>query len=67
MTRAELVALVERIIAAQGTESEIDELITLLEKNVPHPRVSDLIFYPERPMTAEQIVDTALAYRPISL
>jgi hypothetical protein len=67
MTKSELIDLVKRIIAAQGTEEEIDGLITLLEQSVPHPRVSDLIYYPEREMTAEEIVDAALSYRPISL
>ncbi len=38
-----------------------------LEKLLPHPGVSDLIFYPKREMTAEEIVDEALAYKPIIL
>ena len=50
-----------------GTETEIDELLQLLERNVPHPEVSDLIFYPDREMTAEEVVDRALAHKPIHL
>jgi hypothetical protein len=29
--------------------------------------VSDLIFYPKRPMTAEDVVAEAFAYKPIAL
>ena len=43
-------------------------MIAELEANVPHLGVSDLIFWPERgELTAEQIVDDALAYKPIAL
>jgi len=65
LAREQLVALVTRIIEADGTEEEIDNMMTLLEQNVPHPEVSDLIFYPEKDMTAEEVVDVALAYKPL--
>lgn len=61
-TKEELVRLVERIQKAEGTEEEIDAMIDRLQESVPHPSVSDLIFYPEEEMTAEQIIDVALAY-----
>ncbi|MYU09282.1 hypothetical protein GTZ78_00860 [Streptomyces sp. SID8361] len=67
MTRDELINLVERIMAGEGTESEHDGLVSLLERNVPHPRVLDLIYYSDPPLTAEEVVDKALAYRPIEL
>ncbi len=38
-----------------------------LERSVPHPEVSDLIFYSKREMTAEEIVAEALSYKPILL
>lgn len=38
-----------------------------LQANVSHPEVSDLLFYPDREMTAEEIVERALAYKPIRL
>jgi hypothetical protein len=62
LTKEELVRLVERIQNAEGTEEEIDAMIDRLQANVPHPTVSDLIFYPEEEMTAEQVVEVALAY-----
>jgi hypothetical protein len=50
---------------AQGTEEEIDKMITTLEANVPHPEVTDLIYYPEHgDPTPEEVVEEALAFRP---
>lgn len=68
LSRSELVDLVQQIMAATGTEEDHMDMIALLEANVPHPRVSDLIYYPkhEEP-TAESVVDEALMYKPISL
>ncbi|MGW3957747.1 bacteriocin immunity protein [Streptomyces sp. NPDC004752] len=73
MTRPELVALVEGILTGEGTEEEQAELGRTLERNVPHPRVVDLIYYPRQEgfdqddLTAEQVVDAALAYKPFAL
>lgn len=61
-TKDELVLLVKKIQNAEGTEKEIDNMIDRLQGSVPHPAVTDLIFYPEVEMTAEQIVEIALAY-----
>ena len=65
MTREELILLVERIMKCQGTEKEIDDMIELLEKNVIDPEVTNYIFYENN--TAEEVVDKALAYKPIIL
>ena len=68
MERAELIAVVQKLLNADySSEDERHQLLALIERNVRHPYVSDLIFYPEREMTAEEIVDTALAYEPIHL
>ena len=64
LTKEVLVRLVERIQNAEGTEKEIDDLIDLLQESVPYPNVSDLIFYSENEMTAEEIVEVAMAYAP---
>ena len=65
--RAELIALVQRIMEARGTEEELHELLDLLERSTACPEVSDFIFCPKRPMTADEVVDAALAHRPIIL
>ena len=67
LTRSELIELVYRIQRAEGTEAELSELLCLLEANVPHPEVSDLIFYATPELTPEQVIDAALAYKPIIL
>ena len=67
LSKEQLIALVTKIINAEGTEEELDQYEDLLQRNVPHPEVSDLIFYPDSEMTAEEIVERALAYEPIRL
>jgi hypothetical protein len=67
ITRAELVEIVRRILAA---DEHADYYVLLLEANVPHPRVADLIFWPPPELVdapPERIVDAALSYRPIAL
>ncbi|MFI8458138.1 hypothetical protein [Kitasatospora sp. NPDC085464] len=67
ITRDELVEIVDRLLTA---DPESDHYLRLLEANVTHPRVGDLIFHPPaelRDASAAQIVDEALRYRPIAL
>jgi hypothetical protein len=66
ITRDELVELVRHILA----DPTDDWYIEAFERNTVRPGASDLIFHPPpelRDATAEQIVDAALAYRPIAL
>ncbi|MGH1288693.1 bacteriocin immunity protein [Bacillus toyonensis] len=67
LTREKLIDLVSKIVECEGAEEEIDEMIEVVEKNVPHPEVSDLIYWNDEDLTPEQIVDIALAYKPIQL
>lgn len=72
MRRVELVELVQRILDSCGdpavSEDEIQSMVRELEEAVPHPDVSDLIFWPESgTTTAEEVVEKALAYKPIRL
>ena len=67
LTREELISLVSKIVECEGTEEQIDEMIEIVKNNVPHPEVSDLIYWNEEDLTPEQIVDIALAYKPIQL
>ncbi|MCX5328697.1 MULTISPECIES: hypothetical protein [unclassified Streptomyces] len=67
VTRDELVEIVRRLLMATPDSSYY---LRLLEANVAHPRVSDLVFHPSdnpHDASAEQIVDEALQYRPIEL
>ena len=66
VTRDELVEIVRHILA----DPTDDWYIEAFERNTVMPGVSGLIFYPPpelRDATAEEIVDAALAYRPIAL
>ena len=67
LSKEELIALVSKLMRAEGTGRERNEWLKLLERNVPDPDMSDLIYWPKREMTAEEIVETALAYEPIRL
>lgn len=67
LTRQQLITLVTKIVNAEGTEAELDEWLEVVASNVPHPGVSDLIFWNEPELTPEEIVDAALGYQPIVL
>lgn len=67
MSRDELIRLVERIMAGEGDQEQHGELIDLLEDNVMHPRVTDLIYHSDVELSAEEIVDEALRYKPFEL
>lgn len=67
VTRDELVEIVRRIRAA-GPDA--DYYLLLFRTNVPHPAPTNLIYHPPADLldaSADQIVDAALAYRPIAL
>ncbi len=64
--KGEMIALVQRIMDARYTQEELPDLMDLL-RGTACPEVSELIFWPKRPMTAAEVVDAALAHRPIIL
>ena len=65
-TRDELIAVVRRIQSRDyGTEADGDRLLEQLKQSVPDPAVSDLIFWHNPVLSAEEIVDRAMAYEPI--
>ncbi|MGE7391773.1 e9imm peptide [Streptomyces sp. NPDC004126] len=71
LSRAEAVALVQRVMDADySSDDEVNDWLDLLDRALacPSGRVSDLIFWPaERELSAGEVVDEALAYRPIVL
>ncbi|WP_413796873.1 e9imm peptide [Streptomyces iranensis] len=71
MSRAEAVALVQRIMDADYTsDGEADSWLDLLDRALvcPAGHVTGLIFWPpDRELSADEVVDQALAYRPIAL
>lgn len=76
MTRDELMDLAERILTED--DEVLSDLMEQFDRNVPHPESGSLFFYPEGwnarnggltgyAPTAEEMVNTCLAYRPICL
>ncbi|MFE9767854.1 bacteriocin immunity protein [Streptomyces sp. NPDC005808] len=66
-TRDELIQMVQQLIDATLPEDEEDALMEELKNSVLHPRVTDLIYYSDPELKAEEVVDQALTYRPIEL
>ncbi|MCQ8193723.1 bacteriocin immunity protein [Streptomyces rugosispiralis] len=72
MSRAEAIALVQRIMDADyASEDEADSWLDLLDRALECPtgHVTGLIFWPPpgRELSADDVVEQALAYRPITL
>lgn len=66
LNKQDLIDLVNKIINVEFyTEQEGDKLIDLFERNVPHPEVVTLIYHHKPELTAEEIVEKALSYKPI--
>ncbi|WP_329022042.1 bacteriocin immunity protein [Streptomyces sp. NBC_01423] len=71
LSRTDAVALVQRIMDADyATEDEADGWLDRLDRALacPSGHVCDLIYWPpERELSADEVVEQALAYRPIAL
>ncbi|MEV6097416.1 hypothetical protein [Nocardia sp. NPDC051981] len=69
LDREQLIELVARLASAEGSDEQLNEWLTQLQDSVADPQISDHIFwdFSDPPLTPEQIVDKALAYRPIVL
>ncbi|MFP1626254.1 e9imm peptide [Streptomyces sp. 5K101] len=67
MSRDEAIPLVQRLMDGDVEEDEGYEIITTLERGLVCPHVGDYIFWSDPELTAEQVVDRALAYKPIAL
>lgn len=69
MERDEAVRLVQRLMdGGFGGEVEDAEAVLMLERGLVCPHISDYIYWDMDPeLTAEQVVDRALAYEPFAL
>lgn len=67
LSKLEIVDIVERIKVLNniGKVKESDRLLELLEKGIIDPYVSNYIYYSD--MSAEEIADKVLSYKPIYL
>lgn len=64
---AQLVEQVRKLMNAEGTEAELDDMLTELQQQLPYAEISNLIFWDDRDLTPEQIVEEALTARPNQL
>lgn len=67
LSKEELVELLKKLISGIGTEEQDELWLKQIEQSVPHPEVVNLIFWDERNLSPEEIIDEALAYKPIIL
>jgi hypothetical protein len=68
LNKQELIELVKKISNADfDSEEEGVELRYLLRSNVLDPYITDYIFSNQYDLTAEEIVEKALSYKPIIL
>jgi hypothetical protein len=69
MSREQGILLVQRLIDADyADEAEADEIIAALRRGLGCPHISDYVFWDFDPqLTAQDVVDRALAYEPFAL
>lgn len=68
MTRDEAIPLVQRLMNGDVDEDEGGEILDALERGLVCPHIGDYIFrYADPELTAEQVVDRAMEYKPIAL
>jgi hypothetical protein len=58
---------IERLLEAKGLEQDQDYDINFLKKHIADPKIIDYIFNDNVDMSAEEILQTALEYKPIVL
>jgi hypothetical protein len=63
-TRQLLVEWLRKAKDAELPEAEQDAYLNLVVKNVPHPALTDLIYYSDTDYTPEEIIEIALNYQP---
>lgn len=63
LSKDELINLTKKLCLREGTDNEIDEWIELIEQNVDHPNVEDLILINDKELSPEQIVNIAINYK----
>ncbi|MDX2731714.1 MULTISPECIES: e9imm peptide [unclassified Streptomyces] len=69
MSRDDAISLVQLLLNADvADEAEGDEILAALQRGLACPHISDYIYWDSEPeLSAEKIVDRALAHRPIAL
>ena len=63
--KQELIKMVQRVMDCEEDEDTIDQLLEILDDNLPLPSISDFIYWPpnEDELSAEEIIDIARSYQ----
>ncbi len=78
MTREKLIETGKKIVEDNCSEEERNQLMELFDNNVPHPKGSNLFYYPDKynarntdiskyKPTVEEVVDLCLSYKAFAL
>ncbi|WP_410982832.1 e9imm peptide [Bacillus cereus] len=67
LSKDELVTLVQKLMDGEGEEWEQTIWLDMVESSVVDPKISDYIFWSDEELTAREIIDKALAYKPLQL
>lgn len=65
LSKEEIISLIQKIRTENLSETEEDAILEELEKGILDPDISDYIYWSE--LSAEEIADKALNYKPITL
>lgn len=66
LSKDELVTLVQKLMDGEGEEWEDAIWLDMIESSVGS-KISDYIFWSDEELTAREIIDKALAYKPLQL
>ncbi|MBJ8206448.1 e9imm peptide, partial [Bacillus cereus] len=64
LNKEELVTLVQKLMDMEGEEWEQAIWLDMVESSVIDPKIGDYIFWSDDELTAREIIDKALAYKP---
>ncbi|MCQ6356988.1 e9imm peptide [Bacillus sp. S4] len=67
LNKEELVTLVQKLMDTEGEEWEQAIWLDMVESSVIDPKIGDYIFWGDDELTAREIIDKALAYKPLKL
>ena len=62
-----VIQCINTLLMGEGSEVEQSEKINYIIENTFDPQVSNLIFWDDRRLTAEEIYDVAMSYKAIIL
>lgn len=62
-----VIQYIRKIQNALGTEDELEKMLEFIVNNTYDPNISNLIYWDDRNLTAEEIYSIAMSYKPIML